>query len=471
MSHVRKPVEYARHRRVQAKPFVERTIPTKRHEDGQEYWRHDLDAMRKWLAVVVISLHAGYPIGNGGVIKFLGWSSFIRHSLAINFVIHITHSWIMPLFFWISGWLAAQSLESRCKAPANFVWDRTLRLGLPSLLYTLFVQPFTMLFTLQEWSMGSISDYFVGYWKGLSGVTGVAWYAATLLCIDIGAAFIKRVTGTKRSISSTPASPSSPFDILDKFSWILLAAGGFLTRQVFPGRQICMPLGFRPGFLPQHLYFYWLGYVSFRQDSRTLKCPGGKVIKFLARSPTMALLVSSALYCLVLVPGIQQILRSRDYTGTLMTAARDLPSAIISYMDWLRDDAAWKLDSVFYAVWREFSALVLVGPAITSYFDQVFSKPQTTHRNGFAPRFWHHRYSYAAYLIHLPITTWTCYVLEALVVAAVPLPIQQAVADRVAVNEVVCLCLTLAISWISVSISFALGLILVERFPWAAKII
>jgi glucan biosynthesis protein C len=88
-----------------------------------------LDAARALAVGLVIAVHALLPFMQTPV----GWAirDRPRHEL-VDLTVWVTRAFVMPVFFWLSGFLAHGALERR--GLADFVRQRIARVGLPLLL-------------------------------------------------------------------------------------------------------------------------------------------------------------------------------------------------------------------------------------------------------------------------------------------------------------------------------------------------
>jgi peptidoglycan/LPS O-acetylase OafA/YrhL len=88
-----------------------------------------LDAARALAVGLVIAVHALLPFTQTPI----GWAirDRPRHEL-VDLAVWVTRAFVMPVFFWLSGFLAHGALERR--GLADFVRQRIARVGLPLLL-------------------------------------------------------------------------------------------------------------------------------------------------------------------------------------------------------------------------------------------------------------------------------------------------------------------------------------------------
>lgn len=491
-----------------AKPGVETNKPlpaAAADEDATQHWRHDLDALRTCLTGVVVAAHVGTVVSNGGIVNLLGRRpSFLRPSPVIGLANQVVQSFMMPSFFWISGRLSAHALEQRHKPVAAFLRGRALRLGLPSVVYTVLVHPVAFLFTVPRWDEPSaVRDYFLAHWRGLDGIRGPAWYAATLLCIDFVAAELGGLTSGRRAKWPGHTLSADAYRAVSKYGWLGVAIIGFLARAIFPPNKIYTPLGSRPGLWPQYLYAYWHGYMSIRQNVPTMLGPfSGRSIeaeqspaatsnegahnsrnkdgsdrdgtgqqqastRWTLRSPRAAMIVSAFLYVLILAPGVYREAVTHTTGAAATEPSIPLSSMVSSHMQSIFFSPGWSLEVALFCAWREFCAFALVGPTLTEYFLRCFSAPA---ESGWL-RLWTPRYSYAAYLDHSVITTWTCYAMEAALLSLLPKSLQTTLGCNWVAREAVMIAMAAAAGFVTMTGSFWTGWLLVKKVPFVGKVI
>ncbi len=217
-----------------------------------------IDNIRWTMIILVLSMHASdtySPFGNwyftdrgaagiGTVLTFGIYQSFLQ-------------AFFMALFFLISGYFAAPSLDR--KGRARFVKDRIIRLGLPTLLYMLMIGPLTQYFLSHTWGAGGfVHQWFVhlrdGEWLSNSGPM---WFCAALLVFSIVYAWLSaKVPVSRRS------NPQLPGNVAIITFILLMAAATFVTRIWLPqGTSI---LNMHPGDFPQYILMFAAGVRAYR---------------------------------------------------------------------------------------------------------------------------------------------------------------------------------------------------------------
>jgi hypothetical protein len=144
-----------------------------------------LDRARTFLTLIVLIHHAVIPYTYFGHTDAKSWIGFDAIVLA-------TDSFFMAMFFFLSGLFVWPSLGH--KAPAKFIGDRLLRLGLPFAVAALTIIPIAYYaLALQQGSTVSFADFWwkmvtVGPWP-----SGPVWFVWVLLAFDLSACALYRI--------------------------------------------------------------------------------------------------------------------------------------------------------------------------------------------------------------------------------------------------------------------------------------
>ncbi len=104
--------------------------------EGGNQRRHHLDAIRVSAILLLIPYHAARYIQKG-----------LGENRAVDAAVWFLHTWHMPLFFAISGFLAASAL--RRSTAAGQVRSRLRRLGVPLVIGMLTVVPLANFFVIE----------------------------------------------------------------------------------------------------------------------------------------------------------------------------------------------------------------------------------------------------------------------------------------------------------------------------------
>ncbi|KAI0129649.1 acyltransferase 3 [Xylariales sp. AK1849] len=349
--------------------------------------RHDLDNIRTFLTGLVTVHHTALVYGGTGTWP-LKSAAFVGQSPLLLGLNVVNQSFFMGLFFWISGRVSAQSL-SRTK-PWPFVRNKLLRLGVPTVVYTLAIAPAVHLVLLPRLNPQSIGVALQKYYSTLTGAKGPVWYTATLLCFDIAAALMVSLFAHHRT-SGRQAFQGRVHEGLRKYGWLVVVACGFLAKNRFPLSSTIPIISLQPIFAFQYIYAYALGYMAYQCDEPRL------VGLFNVRNTPVKEDDRKASY--------SRYSGSMSLTKSFAISLLSLPLIYVPRFldtpDWPRKTSeqvfgGWNLPSFLYAIWNEF-AFALIGPALMSYFERRHNKPaESSTLNA--------RYSYTAFLVHTPVS-------------------------------------------------------------------
>ncbi|KAF8170246.1 hypothetical protein K438DRAFT_217439 [Mycena galopus ATCC 62051] len=95
----------------------------------------------------------------------------------------VNQSYFMGLLFFLSGhW---SSLAADRKNWTAFCADKLKRLGIPAVVYTLFLQPVVLVIARWKPQHTPVFSALLTYWTSLRGVRGPVWFLAVLLFFDL----------------------------------------------------------------------------------------------------------------------------------------------------------------------------------------------------------------------------------------------------------------------------------------------
>jgi glucans biosynthesis protein C len=371
--------------------------------------RHDLDNLRSFLTCLVIVHHTSLGYGGIGSWYFISSCFTSRPELLLAFNA-VNQSFFMGLFFWISGRMSAQMLGRW--SPSKFIQKKMLRLGLPTLFYTLLVYPITGAIALPNWDVDAIVPGLLAYWKSIRGVRGLVWFTAVLLLFDCLAASVA-VLLRERRIRLKDLQEHRRWDVLvyrvlSIWGWVAVAAISFFVRLWYPVGTEVEPLNIQAAYLAQYVFAYSLGFLSVQQKedrftgpfdctpvtSESTEGKGQPPTQHVA-SGALSLRFALAISLLTVAACVMPELWA-NWSGQLYISPEPIKGG-------------WNLSALLYAIWNEFS-FVVVGPALMANFQRWHNHPATSW-------LWQGRYSYAAYLLHPPISIATEVVVDWLLCA------------------------------------------------------
>ena len=180
-----------------------------------------MDNLRVTVIAVVIVLHTA----TGYVVDVAGWYyEDERNASSVLSAVFTVPTLLGALFglgplFLVAGWFSARSLEHR--GPGAFVRSRLLRLGVPTLVFVLFVQPFTDWLGNRRDERGSFVFY-LGHTE-----VSVMWFAAALLAFSVGYALL-------RALRPATAPRGGPGARLVLLAAAAVAVSSYVVWLVFP---------------------------------------------------------------------------------------------------------------------------------------------------------------------------------------------------------------------------------------------
>ena len=121
---------------------------------------HGLDSLRAMAILLVVAPHAANPYLTRSMLGLVWPARDSASSTLVDAVFWWIACFIVPVFFCMSGYLAAQLRETL--GNAQFLRNRFRRIGLPLLLASVTILPFE----LYLWTLGLIGEY-QARWKTL----------------------------------------------------------------------------------------------------------------------------------------------------------------------------------------------------------------------------------------------------------------------------------------------------------------
>jgi len=219
-----------------------------------------IDNIRWSMIILVLSMHACdtySPFGNWyytdrqvtglGTKLFFGvYQSFLQ-------------AFFMAVLFFIAGYFSAAAYDR--KGFSQFVRDRFIRLGLPTLLYMLVIGPLTQYFLSRTWGSGGFGHQWLlhlrdGEWLS---ETGPMWFCAALLIFSIIYGLI-RLTGWRESYIEPRGDRGAGLWVAGFIA--IMAASTFLVRIAVT--EDAAVLNVHPGDFPQYALTFAAGAFGYR---------------------------------------------------------------------------------------------------------------------------------------------------------------------------------------------------------------
>lgn len=412
------------------------------------------------MTTIVILNHTAAAYGGGGTHPHP--AGFSKTSPIMLPYVAFHYAYGLGQFFWLSGHLTAQSLSK--SSWREFVTSKLLRLGLPAVLYSIFLDPLQAI-ALRPRLGGTLRSNLKDYWKAildfkgwLTPGAGIVWYTMTLLIFDLCALLLKQ---SLRLLSNGRAKPydllklSKLYEQMRRWGWLVIAASRFLVSTRFPMGYELPIVTVQPYYLPQHIYGYLLGFIAYHLRKPRMSGLYDRQSGVLGKlSMAKASAISLAALPIVLIPGW---LRSRKASKKTEKGKKtDSPNDTISSLQ----PSGWTADALLFALWNEFT-FNTVGPAFMSHWEQNYNRPGRR-------RLWSPRYAYAAYLLHSPISWFVGQGLHRLMCRGEERPAWM---DSETWQNLGPLVMTTVAGYIEVAASFGAGLLLVDHVPGAASIL
>jgi glucans biosynthesis protein C len=245
--------------------------------EGGSQRRHHLDAIRVSAILLLIPYHAARYIQKG-----------LAENRVVDAAVWFVHTWHMPLFFAISGFLAASGLR-RSTAPRQ-VRSRLRRLGVPLVIGMLTVVPLANFFVIEaaaiwprdqkipakrELTFGHVFNltpqhlWFIAYLLVISLLAIGVWLAIQQYP-EIGATIKRGFRALMRSWWGIPTLASfSALILITKSGWV---AGGAMSNSLIPV----------PTLLAYFSFFFLFGWLLSGQDGLIEELKRGAWLRFAA---------------------------------------------------------------------------------------------------------------------------------------------------------------------------------------------
>ncbi|KZV97338.1 hypothetical protein EXIGLDRAFT_703666 [Exidia glandulosa HHB12029] len=348
-----------------------------------------LDTLRNFMTCLVIYFHIAIVYGGEGEWPYVEAK---KTDAILTLFIALCQSFFMAAFFVISGYFSAASLkrvlsraqrtgQNRACAAWDYFKKRLLRLGLPSVVYTLVFHAMALAFARGERFDWTFYKSYLAEQRAWPGIRGPLWYCATTLVFDAVYAL--------HAALNLPALPVGRFT-----PPILLFAEpifSYVWRQAFPLGSAVVALGMSPAYLPQYTLAYFTG-VFLSERPQLLFPPHPS--KWTSPLPGLALFATYSAFAFRHAP-----------TLALLSDASPL------FKRWQWDSAA-----LVYSIWNElgFAALTHLCVRGAQMWSEMFDDPNNSGQGRLA------RLAFGAYIVHGPLCTLIPYQLRWLALPPIP---------------------------------------------------
>ena len=287
-----------------------------------------IDNIRWSIIILVLSMHASdtySPFGN--------WYYTDRPPLSLGERVFFAtyQSWLqgffMALLFFVAAYFTPASYDR--KGAAQYVWDRFVRLVLPTLLYVFVIGPATEYYISRSWTGGGgfahqwLEHLTDGEW--VSG-SGPMWFCVVLFGFSLiyaGARLAKDRAQPGLSFL-VPSASSAPSPLASLAFILTMGIGSFVVRVfISSGKPIA---NIHPGDLPQYALMFAAGILAARGQWLERSLPSATL-----RMSTGALAASGAIWIFIVARVLSHPDDASRFDGglNLLSAVRCLWEALV----------------------------------------------------------------------------------------------------------------------------------------------
>jgi fucose 4-O-acetylase-like acetyltransferase len=223
-----------------------------------------IDNIRLLVIALVVVLHIAVTYSGYG-----GWYyqegkpiGFIAQTL-FGFFQSLTQGYFMGLLFLIAGYFVPGAYDR--KGFGRFIGDRLIRLGLPVLLYMLFIHPLTTYVILGNHVAGeSLWAWYAIYIRSLDFIqgSGPLWFALALLIFTVLYGIVRLIAGKRLSFASRIKAGTGLKSLAALM--LIIAVFAFLIRiKQSIGTNV---LNMQLCYFAQYIVLFIVGILAYRQD-------------------------------------------------------------------------------------------------------------------------------------------------------------------------------------------------------------
>jgi hypothetical protein len=403
---------------------------------------NSLDNLRSFLTALVVVHHTAGAYGGTPPQS----ACFDKPSPSLLPVLAINQAFGLGSFFWISGRMSAQTLTK--SSDWEFVKSKLWRLGIPTLLYSGFLDPLRTVLLYPRKDFQSNIKAYLKEALDFKGAPGSVWYTATLLIFDLLAVVLHRCRRLTRNGQLRPLDLSwlsRCYKLLSRWGWIAIACGSFLIGTKYPPGKRLSGIHVQPFYLLNYIFAYTLGHMAFHLGKT-------RMTGLFDQGPLSRLSISKALALslvtipIVLLPGLMRQKKQASKKEKEVTESDETDLGL----------GGWNMTAALYATWNEFTFNILT-PAVMSEFEVNYNQ---------APKWkiWSGRYSYAAYLLHAPISWASGHAVDRFLCPQGQRPVWM---TSKAWEDLGPVAITGVVSMVDIVASFGMGLALVDYVPGA----
>lgn len=237
-------------------------MPTNMTKPGRLFF---IDNIRWLMIIFVVMIHAAVTYSNLGMWYYLEPSKLDTVSLAFFGIYQsYTQAYSMGLLFLIAGYFVPGSYDR--KGFVKFLLDRAVRLGIPTLIYMLFINTAINYYLLAfEWNKTrpAVWQYFLDYIRSLDFLSGSGpmWFALALLVFS---AVYAAIRSSLQDPEGSRQEGRLPGHLAVTGLALFIAAFAFSIRMVQPigssimNMQLC--------YFSQYVVLFATGIIAYRKN-------------------------------------------------------------------------------------------------------------------------------------------------------------------------------------------------------------
>ncbi len=219
-----------------------------------------IDNLRIYLTILVILHHIAIGYGGSGA-WFLNESDFypIDEATQILFTLlnEINQSYFMAFFFLLAGYFTPRSFEK--KGGSTYTKDRFIRLGIPLVVYVIFISPLTE-FIVVNYAYGqglTFEEIIINRIATINIGVDHLWFILALLIFAGFYVLYRKIQPIYTPCSEKPF----PKDRMILASILVIAAITFVVRIVSPVDVVYI-FNFKFGYFTSYVFMFWIGILA-----------------------------------------------------------------------------------------------------------------------------------------------------------------------------------------------------------------
>jgi len=229
---------------------------------GQKSRIFYIDNLRIYLTILVILHHITMAYGGSGG-WFVNESDYypIDETTQIVFLLFnaINQSYFMAFFFLLAGYFIPRSFEK--KGVSNYTKDRLIRLGIPLVVYVIFISPLTE-FIVRNYAYNqgwTFAEVIINRINNITIGVDHLWFILALLVFSGFYVLYRRI----RPVHIPGREKPFPKDRMILASILVIAVITFAVRIVSPVDTVYI-LNFKFGHFTSYVFMFWFGILAYQ---------------------------------------------------------------------------------------------------------------------------------------------------------------------------------------------------------------